>query len=109
MIPSLAGICLFRGKIVKICVRIAQIPMNVNGTLTKEDVEIIKFFEDNAPFTMIIGNSWIDRDQARQKEEEEFLEQKKQELKDFMTRLRNKRADHIYLILATCMSKIREH
>ena len=35
---------------------------------------------------MLIGKSWIDRDQARRKEEEEVLEQKKQELKDFMTR-----------------------
>jgi hypothetical protein len=35
---------------------------------------------------MLIGKPWIDREQARQKEEEKFLEQKKQELKDFMTR-----------------------
>jgi hypothetical protein len=35
---------------------------------------------------MLLGKPWIDRDQARRKEEEEFLEQKKQELKDFMTR-----------------------
>jgi hypothetical protein len=35
---------------------------------------------------MLLGNPWIERDQARRKEEEEVLEQKKQELKDFMTR-----------------------
>jgi hypothetical protein len=35
---------------------------------------------------MLLGKHWIERDQARQKEEEEVLEQKKQELKDFMTR-----------------------
>ena len=35
---------------------------------------------------MLIGKPWIDREQARRKEEENFLEQKKQELKDFMTR-----------------------
>jgi hypothetical protein len=35
---------------------------------------------------MLIGKYWIDRDQAKRKEEEEFLEQKKQELKYFMTR-----------------------
>jgi hypothetical protein len=35
---------------------------------------------------MLLGKPWIDRDQARRKEEEEVLEQKKQELKDFMTR-----------------------
>jgi hypothetical protein len=63
-----------------------QIPMNVNGTSTEEDFEIIKFIEDNAPFTMLLGKPWIERDQARRKEEEEVLEQKKQELKDFITR-----------------------
>jgi predicted phage tail protein len=77
---------LFRGKIVNLCGRLTQIPMTVNGTSTEEDFEIIKFFEDNAPFTMLIGKPWIDRDQARRKEEEEVLEQKKQELKDFMTK-----------------------
>jgi hypothetical protein len=35
---------------------------------------------------MLIGKPWIDREQARRKEEEKVLEQKKQELKDFMTR-----------------------
>jgi hypothetical protein len=36
---------------------------------------------------MLLGKPWIVRDQFRGKgEEEEFLEQKKQELKDFMTR-----------------------
>jgi hypothetical protein len=54
--------------------------------LTEEDFKIIKFIENNAPFTMLLGKPWIERDQARRKEEEEVLEQKKQELKDFMTR-----------------------
>jgi hypothetical protein len=85
-IPSLGGIGLFRGKLVNLCGKLAQIPMNVNGTSTEEDFEIIKFVEDNAPFTMLIGKPWIDRAQARRKEEEEALEQKKQDLKDFMTR-----------------------
>jgi hypothetical protein len=35
---------------------------------------------------MLIEKPWIDRDQARGKAEEEILEQKKQELKGFMTR-----------------------
>jgi hypothetical protein len=86
MIPSLGGTSLFRGKLVNLCGRLARIPMTVNGTSTEEDFEIIKFVEDNAPFTMLIGKPWIDREQARRKEEEEVLEQKKQELKDFMTR-----------------------
>jgi hypothetical protein len=34
---------------------------------------------------MLLGKPWIEKDQTRRKEEE-VLEQKKQELKDFMTR-----------------------
>jgi hypothetical protein len=60
--------------------------MSENGTSTEECFEIIKFIEDSAPFTMLIGKPWIDRDRIRRKEEEEVLEQKKQELKYFMTR-----------------------
>jgi hypothetical protein len=41
--------------------------------------------ENNAPFSMLLGKPWIEGDQARRKEEE-ILEHKKQELKDFMTR-----------------------
>jgi hypothetical protein len=75
MIPSLGGIGLFRGKLVNLCGKLTQISMNANGTLTEEDFEIIKFIEDSAPFTMLLGKPWIDRDQARRKEEEEVLEQ----------------------------------
>jgi len=86
MIPSLGGIGLFRGKLINLCGKLARIPMNTNGTSTKEDFEIIEFVEDNAPVTMLLGKPWIDRDQARRKEEKEVLEQRKHELKDFMTR-----------------------
>jgi hypothetical protein len=86
MTPSLGGTSFFIGKLVKLCGRITQIPMTVNGTSTKEDFEIIKFVEDNARFTMLIGKPYIDREWARQREEAKVLEQKKQELKDFMTR-----------------------
>jgi hypothetical protein len=86
MTPSLGGIGLFIGKMVNLCGRLTQIPMTVNGTLTEEYFEIIQLIEDIAPFTMLIGKPWIDRDQARRKKEEEVLDQEKQELKDFMTR-----------------------
>jgi hypothetical protein len=75
MTPSLSGIGLFRGKLVNLCGRLNQISMNANGTSTEEDFEIIKFNEDNTPFTMLLGNPWIERDQARKKEEEKVLEQ----------------------------------
>jgi hypothetical protein len=60
--------------------------MNANGTSTEEDFEIIKFIENNAPFTMLLGKPWIERDQTRRQEEEEVLEQQKHDLKEFMTR-----------------------
>jgi hypothetical protein len=86
MIPSLGGIGLFRGKLMMLCGKLPQIPMTVNETSTEEDFEIIKFIEGGAPFTMLLGKPCIDRDQARKKEEEKVLQQKRQELKDFMTR-----------------------
>jgi hypothetical protein len=73
MIPSLGGTILFRGKIVNLCGRLAQIPMTVNGTSIEEDFEIIKFFEENIPFTMLIGKPWIHREKSRRKEEEEVF------------------------------------
>jgi hypothetical protein len=65
MIPSLGGIVFLKGNLVKLCGGLAQIPMTLNGTSTKEDFEIIKFVEDSTLFTMLIGKPWIDRDQAR--------------------------------------------
>jgi hypothetical protein len=35
MIPSLGGIGLFRGKLMMLCGKLAQIPMTVNGMSTK--------------------------------------------------------------------------
>jgi hypothetical protein len=81
MIPSLGGIGLFKGKLINLCGNLTRIPMNANGTLTKEDFEIIKFIGNSAPFTMLLGKPLIERDQARRQEEEEFLDQKKKELK----------------------------
>ena len=49
--------------------------MNVNGTPIEEDFEIIKFIEDSAPFTMLLGNPWIERYHTRKKEKEKVLEQ----------------------------------
>jgi hypothetical protein len=34
MTPSLGGIGIFRGKLVNLCGRLTQIPMNANGTST---------------------------------------------------------------------------
>jgi hypothetical protein len=73
MNQSLGGIGLFRGKMVNLCGRLTQISINANGTLIEEDFDIIKFIEDSAPFTMLLGNPCIERDQARKKEYEKVL------------------------------------
>jgi hypothetical protein len=49
MTPSLGGIALFRGKLIKLCGKLTQISMNANGTLIEEDFEIIKFIENIIP------------------------------------------------------------
>ena len=65
MILSLGGIGLFKRKLINLCGKLTQIPMNANGTSTEEDLEIVKFIENNTPFTMLLGKPWIERDQAR--------------------------------------------
>ena len=74
MIPSLGGIRLFRGKMVKLCGKLTQILMNANGTSTEEDFEIIKFIEKSNTFTMLLQKSWIERERAIRKEEENVLQ-----------------------------------
>jgi hypothetical protein len=71
--------------LINLCGRLTQISMSARGTSTEEDFEVVKFIENNAPFTMLLGKPWIEKDQTRRKEEE-VLEKKKKELKDFMTR-----------------------
>ena len=65
MIPSLGGIGLFRGKLVNLCGRLTHISTNAYGTSIEEYFEIIKFIEDNVPFTMLLGKPWVDRDQSK--------------------------------------------
>jgi hypothetical protein len=86
MIPSLGGIGLFRGKLITLCGRLTQTSMSAHGTSTEEEFEVVKFIENNAPFAMLLGKTWIEKDQIRRKQEEEALEQKKKELRDFMAK-----------------------
>jgi hypothetical protein len=85
MIPSLGGIGLLRGKLITLCGRLTQISMSGHGTSTKEEFKVVKFIENDTPFSMLLKKPWIEGDHSRRKEEE-VLEEKKQELKDFMTR-----------------------
>jgi hypothetical protein len=55
-------------------------------SIDEEEFEVIKFVENNTPFALLLGRTWIEKDQIRRKEEEEALEQKKKELRDFMAR-----------------------
>jgi hypothetical protein len=70
MIPSLGGIGLFRGKLITLCGRLTQIVMSAHGTMIEEDFEVVKFIENNAPFSMLLGKPWIERNQNGRKEEE---------------------------------------
>jgi hypothetical protein len=60
--------------------------MNTHGTSTEEEIKVIRFIEDRSPFPSLLGKIWIEKDQIWRKEEKEALEQKKQELMEFMTR-----------------------
>jgi hypothetical protein len=68
MTPSLGGIRIFRGTLINLCGKITKIYMNSNGTLIEKYFDIIEFIENNAPFPMLLGKPWIERDQTRRKE-----------------------------------------
>ena len=84
MIPSLGRIGFFKGKMITLCGRVTNIPMIAHEASTEEDFEVIKFFENNAPFPLLLGKNWIEKDQIRRKAQDEAPEKKKQELRDFI-------------------------
>jgi hypothetical protein len=63
MVPSLGGIRLFKGKIITICGRVTHVPMISHRTLTEEEFEVIKFVENNTPFDLLLGKTWVEKDQ----------------------------------------------
>jgi mevalonate kinase len=71
---------------ITLCGRVTNIPMISHETSTEEEFEVIKFVENNAPFPLLLGKTWIEKDQFRRKAEEEATKQKKKELRDFITR-----------------------
>jgi hypothetical protein len=48
--------------------------MSAHRTSTEEKFEIVKFVENIPPFAMLLGKTWIEKDQIRRKKEEEDLE-----------------------------------
>jgi hypothetical protein len=86
MVPSLGRIGLFKGKMITLCGRVTNIPMVSHGTSNEEEFEVIRFIENNAPFPLLLGKTWIEKDQIRRKIEEEATKQKKKELRDLIAR-----------------------
>jgi hypothetical protein len=86
VIPSMGRIGLFKGKMINLCGRATNVAIIVRGTLTEEEFEVIKFIWDITPFPLLLGKTWIEKDQIRRKTEEEATEKKKQELRDFIAR-----------------------
>jgi hypothetical protein len=86
MVPSLGRIGLFKGNIITLCGRVTNVPVTIHGTSTEEEFEVIRFVENNVPFPLLLGKTWIEKDQITMKAEEEATEKKKKELRDFIAR-----------------------
>jgi hypothetical protein len=86
VVPSLGRISLFKGKMITLCGRITNVPIITHGTSTEEEFEFIRFVENNAPFPLLLGTTWIEKDQIRMKAEEEATKNKKKELRDLIAR-----------------------
>jgi hypothetical protein len=86
MVPSLGRIGLFKGKMITLCGRVTNVPIIIHGTSSEEEFEVIKFVENNAPFPLLLGKTWIEEDEFRRKIEEEATKRKKKEIRDFVGR-----------------------
>jgi hypothetical protein len=53
---------LFKGKMITLCGRISHVPMIAHGISIEEEFEVIKFTENNAPFSLLLGKTWFERD-----------------------------------------------
>ena len=71
VIPSLGRIGVFKGKMITLCQRFTNVPIIIHGTSIEEEFEVIKFVENNVHFPLLLGKTWIEKDQIRRKVEEE--------------------------------------
>jgi hypothetical protein len=78
MVPSLGRIGLFKGNMITLCGRVTHVPIIIHGRSSEEEFEVINFVENNAPFPLLLGKTWIEKDQIERKEEEEATEKKNQ-------------------------------
>jgi hypothetical protein len=67
VVPSLGSISLFNGKMITLCGRVTIVPVIVHGTLAEEEFEVIRFVEEISPFPLLLGKTWIEKDQIRRK------------------------------------------
>jgi hypothetical protein len=62
MVPSLGRIGLFKGNMITLCGRVTNVPMIAHETSNEEEFEVNKFFENIAPFQLLLGKTWIEKD-----------------------------------------------
>jgi hypothetical protein len=62
VVPSLGRIGLFKGKMITLCGRVTTVPIIVHGTSNEEEFELITFIGENAPFPLLLGKTWIEKD-----------------------------------------------
>ena len=86
VVPCLGRIGLFKGKMITLCGRVTIVPIIVHRPSTGEEFEVIRFVEDYAPFPLLLGKTWFEKDKIKRKVEEEATENKNQELRDFIAR-----------------------
>jgi hypothetical protein len=77
IVPSLGRIALFKGKMITLCGRVTNVPMMAHGASTEEEFEVIKFIENNSPFALFLGKTWIEKDQIQRKAEEKLQNRKR--------------------------------
>jgi hypothetical protein len=71
MVPSLGIIGLFKGRMITLCGRVTNVLIIIHGTSIEEEFEVIKFVKKKTPFPLLLGKTWIEKDQIRRKLEEE--------------------------------------
>jgi hypothetical protein len=62
VVPSLGRIGFIKGKIITLFGRVTKVHIIIHGTSTKEEFEVITFVENNAPFPILLGKTWIEKD-----------------------------------------------
>jgi hypothetical protein len=67
VVSSLGGIGFFKGKMITLCGKLTHVPMIAYGASTEEEFEVIKFVENNTPFALLLGRTWIENDRIRRK------------------------------------------